>query len=73
MLNVCRVVLGLWMVLGGVIWVPGQSRPASRPPANPDWYDYERVGRRPTINGRPAREKCTPTRSGPGQFFPTAR
>lgn len=70
MLNVCRVVLGLWMVLGGVIWVPGQSRPASRPPANPDWYDYERVGRRPTINGRPAREKNAHLRgAGRGNFF----
>ncbi len=69
MLNVCRVVLGLWVILSGVVYVPGQGRPASRPPANPDWYDYERVGRRPTINGRPAQEKMHTYEERAGAIF----
>jgi hypothetical protein len=67
--NMCRVLLGLWMVLGSVICVPGQGRPASRPPANPEWYDYERVGRRPTINGHPAHEKMHTYEERAGAVF----
>lgn len=69
MLNLCRVILGLWLVLGGIIQVPGQGRSTSRPPASTDWYDYERVGRRPTINGRPAQEKIHTYEERAGAIF----
>ncbi|MGQ9896716.1 MAG: DUF6683 family protein [Acidobacteriota bacterium] len=49
------LLLGLWLALGGIASVLGQETPRSS--AAPDWYDYGRVGRRPTINGRPAQEK----------------
>jgi hypothetical protein len=69
MMRWCCVLVGLWMVLGSAGDVPGQNRPAPRTPANPDWYDYERVGRRPTINGRPAQEKMHAYEERAGAIF----
>lgn len=37
--------------------------------ANPDWYDYEQVGREPTINGRPARDKIRAYEQRAGAVF----
>ncbi|OYT70148.1 MAG: hypothetical protein CFK52_11925 [Chloracidobacterium sp. CP2_5A] len=37
--------------------------------ANPDWYDYEQVGREPTLNGRPARDKIRAYEQRAGAIF----
>ncbi|MCS7080919.1 MAG: hypothetical protein NZ585_12840 [Chloracidobacterium sp.] len=48
----------------------GAAASAQNPrPADPDWYDYEQVGREPTINGRPARDKIRDYEQRAGAIF----
>ncbi|MFQ3582641.1 hypothetical protein J8C06_13295 [Chloracidobacterium validum] len=69
MLNAFRALLGIWLIVSIAAPALGQDRPADRQSADPDWYDYEQVGRQPTINGRSARDKIRAYENRAGAVF----
>ncbi len=53
-----------------MVQVVSATTPAQQSrPVDPGWYDYERVGRAPTLNRRPARDKIRAYEQRAGSIF----
>ncbi len=65
-----RTILRRSFLIVLTIQVVGATTPAQRNrPADPNWYDYEQVGRAPTLNRRPARDKIRAYEQRAGSIF----